>query len=159
VANRIAVSCSSQNDGCDRDRRGRRVDRERAAAGLRLGENDTLDQGSQSGLANEMTNGDVLPDCIALPAILHCCISSEWDRHCSLRCLLPQIRKAQEQKLTPSNTDNKLALMGQSPRNSAPNKSRALKARFNPVGETFGSPLSRAFSARTLLILVARALP
>jgi uncharacterized protein with PIN domain len=29
---------------------------------------DTLGQGSQSGLANEAANGDVLPDCIALPA-------------------------------------------------------------------------------------------
>jgi hypothetical protein len=28
----------------------------------------TLEQGSQSGLANEAAGGDVLPDCIALPA-------------------------------------------------------------------------------------------
>jgi hypothetical protein len=34
----------------------------------RLGQNNTLGQGSQSGLANEVANGNVLPDCIALPA-------------------------------------------------------------------------------------------
>ena len=34
---------------------------------LRIGQDDTLRQGSQSGLASEIASGDVLPDSVALP--------------------------------------------------------------------------------------------
>jgi hypothetical protein len=47
--------------GIEQARGGRMV-----AGYLRIGQ-DTLRQGSQSGLASEIASGDVLPDCVALP--------------------------------------------------------------------------------------------
>ena len=63
---RIAVSCSSQNDGVGRDRTSMEAGR-MVAGYLHIGHDDTSRQGSQSGLANEIASGDVLPDCVALP--------------------------------------------------------------------------------------------